>query len=186
MSAEHRFPPKRHGATASYEAMMRPWARLWGLPGLEAGIEVRFDLRLRRVAGRCNPVEGRITLSSALYAASARAFETVLCHEAAHVAAFHLHGRQVQPHGHEWAALVTAAGFRAGSTSTASALGLPTAPNHNRRSTPASATLYIHSCAVCQTTRVARRPVRAWRCAECVAAGLEGRLEISTRPRRLA
>ena len=38
-----------------------------------------------------------------------------------------------------------------------------------------------HWCPVCQSSRKARRPVKAWRCAACVAAGLDGTLEIARR-----
>ena len=47
-----------------------------------------------------------------------------------------------------------------------------------------SAIAYDHWCPVCQSSRQARRPVKAWRCAACVAAGLDGRLEITRRARR--
>jgi ribosomal protein L37AE/L43A len=37
---------------------------------------------------------------------------------------------------------------------------------------------YSHTCPVCQSRRVAGRPVRGWRCARCVEAGLLGNLTI--------
>jgi hypothetical protein len=43
---------------------------------------------------------------------------------------------------------------------------------------------YDHWCPVCQSSRQARRPVKAWRCAACVAVGLDGTLEITRRTRR--
>ena len=42
--------------------------------------------------------------------------------------------------------------------------------------------LYQHRCPVCSASRVARRPVRRWRCRACRESGLEGALEISTQP----
>ena len=38
---------------------------------------------------------------------------------------------------------------------------------------------YLHSCTVCDFHRTARRPMHAWRCAACVAAGLSGELQIT-------
>jgi len=58
----------------------------------------------------------------------------------------------------------------------------PTDQNGERPAKPkAPSPLYDHWCPVCQSSRVGRRPVKAWRCAACVAAGLDGKLEI-TRP----
>ena len=61
-------------------------------------------------------------------------------------------------------------------------------PQQKRQPTPRtqSSFAYDHWCPVCQSSRQARRPVKAWRCAACVAAGLDGRLEITRRTRRPA
>jgi predicted SprT family Zn-dependent metalloprotease len=162
---------------------MRPWARRWGLPGLEEAITVRFDPRLHRSAGRSRPERGEISLHPALAVGPKRAMASVLCHEMAHVAAYQLHGVGVPPHGAEWSALVRQAGHRPAPTARASTLGIPVmaaAASRPEGSQP-SVRQYVHRCPVCQSSRVARRPVRAWRCAECVAAGLEGRLTITVR-----
>jgi ribosomal protein L37AE/L43A len=163
---------------------MRPWARRWGLPGIEDALDVRFDARLRRSLGRCQPQGGRISLHPSLGSAPRRSLAQVLCHEAAHVAAYVLHGERVQPHGAEWLALVSAAGYAPIRRATASTLGvsIPEASRRNGSGYENSRTTrltVVHRCPVCQTVRLARRPVRAWRCAECVAAGLEGRLVIT-------
>ena len=34
--------------------------------------------------------------------------------------------------------------------------------------------VYVHRCAVCQAFRAERRLMSRWRCAACVASGLEG------------
>jgi hypothetical protein len=49
---------------------------------------------------------------------------------------------------------------------------------------PQPSITYDHWCPVCQSSRQARRPVKAWRCAACVTAGLDGTLEITRRARR--
>jgi predicted SprT family Zn-dependent metalloprotease len=166
--------------------LVRPWAALWGLPGIEDALQVRFDARLRRSLGRCQPHEGRISLNPSLGSAPRRSLAHVLCHEAAHVAAYVLHGERVRPHGAEWSALVSAAGYAPIRRATASTFGVsipePSRRRQNDSGYAASRTTrltVVHRCPVCQTVRLARRPVRAWRCAECVAAGLEGRLVIT-------
>jgi predicted SprT family Zn-dependent metalloprotease len=119
-------------------------------------------------------------LHPALAEASPREVATVLCHEVAHVAAFHLYGAEVRPHGAEWAALVAAVGHV---PMTAKSFEL--AANRQSAQPPKSRSpsrrSVLHVCPVCQTTRLARRVVHAWRCAECVAAGLNGRLEVTVR-----
>jgi predicted SprT family Zn-dependent metalloprotease len=102
----------------------------------------------------------------------------VLCHEVAHLAARDLYGHGCQPHGREWVALVRAAGFDPRRRIPWSAPSPPaqrTAPQRRQ---------YIHRCPVCHLQRIALRPVRRWRCAACVEAGLPGRLEISSQPIR--
>jgi predicted SprT family Zn-dependent metalloprotease len=176
-----RMPPsaQSHSKAANFAALMRPWTKRWGLPGLEDGVSVHYDPRLRRSIGRCRPHDGEISLHPALADAPSSALATVLCHELAHVAAYQLYGAEVRPHGEEWAALVSIAGHRPSASVRATALGIEASgrrfsPRPRRRT-------YVHRCPVCQTTRLARRPVHTWRCAECAAAGLEGRLTITPR-----
>jgi hypothetical protein len=59
-------------------------------------------------------------------------------------------------------------------------------PQHKQQPKPKTppSIAYDHWCPVCQSSRQARRPVKAWRCAACVAAGLDGKLEITRRTRR--
>jgi hypothetical protein len=173
-----------NAAAHEFVAVIRPWAIRWGLPGLEDGIHVRFDARLRGSLARCRPEQGTVALHSTLRAQSKAAIAPVLCHEAAHVAAYHLYGGAVRPHGMEWRTLVEAAGFSPFTRIRPSELGLPATlgaqrspmyPDEQRR--PSRST-FRHYCEVCHMSRSAMGPVSAWRCAECVAAGLEGRLTI--------
>lgn len=182
MSTPYLRPSKMPKESADFSALIRPWAAKWGLPGLELGIRVRFHPQLQGALGRCQPEKGSISLHVALRNASASDLATVLCHEAAHIAAYHLHGRRINGHQSEWRELVIAADDVAQSAARRDDFDLSSWPgppvvvkrNRSRRSV-------LHRCPVCQTTRKARRPVRSWRCAECVAAGLEGRLHITER-----
>lgn len=160
------------------ERLIRPWAMRWGLPGLEHGVTVSFDPRIRRSLGRCSPGRGRITLHPALRTAPPKRLAEVLCHEVAHVAAFALFGPTVRPHGAEWAALVSQAGYAPATR----AKPISEAHRKSVRAVRASRAEYEHRCPVCQSVRFARRAVRGWRCAECVSAGLSGTMNITRRP----
>jgi SprT protein len=147
---------------------VRRWTRLWGVRGLDRHLCIEWSPRLRRSLGRAFPDHDLVRLSPALLSAPRSRLLETLCHELAHLAVRRLHGYHRRPHGPEWSRLVRAAGF----PPHAQARGMETGPPRLR------ATRYLHRCEVCHARRVARRPVRRWRCAECVAAGLDGKLEI--------
>lgn len=151
------------------------WARLWGVPGLEDMVTLTFSPRLRRSLGRCRPATGRITLQSALRDAPPAALLEVLCHEAAHVAAHRIAGPEAKPHGPEWRRLVEAAGYEA----SVRRMEATASPARAGDGTPPGRLVYEHRCPVCQTARFARRPVPAWRCAECLDAGLSGEMIVT-------
>ena len=152
------------------------WEATWQIDGLAARIEVRAGPRLRRSLGRCQPAQGLIRLAPAVLEGPHSFFEEVLCHEAAHVGVFLLHGSCAKPHGRQWRQLMEQAGY-------APRTRIPEAslPDSVRRASQ-PAVHYLHRCRVCHASRTARRPVRQWRCAACVAAGLDGRIEIVSRP----
>lgn len=152
------------------QRLLQQWSHRWGVPGLEFAVAVTVSGRLRRSLGRCHPNRGTIDLRPDVLSAPRKTFDAVLCHEAAHIAGFLLHGRTVRPHGPEWAALVTAAGF-----DPVVRMGPPSIKPHRPRP---PGYRFEHRCPVCQTTRLARRRMRGWRCAECVEAGLDGAMEI--------
>lgn len=160
-------------AEAEFAPLIRTWAHLWRVAGLETQVTVAFSQRLRRSLGRCAPAAGRVVLHPSLRDAEPSRLDEVLCHEVAHVAAYRLYGRAVRPHGPEWRQLVELAGYHA-------AVRAP-GPARLQRHTPTrQATLsYEHRCPVCHSARLARRPVRRWRCAECVAAGLDGEMLVT-------
>ncbi|MDX2056566.1 MAG: SprT-like domain-containing protein, partial [Gemmatimonadales bacterium] len=116
------------------------------------------------------PARGLITLRPDLDSA----FDAALCHEAAHVAAFVLHGRTVRPHGAEWASLVAAVGF--------DPVVRARVPGARRQPGRPIGYRFEHRCPVCQSVRLARRRITTWRCAECVEAGLEGVMDIRPYP----
>lgn len=154
-------------------------ARLWQCREL-VSVSCVVNDRLSTCLGRCRPAGSVVELSPRLFGREWRLRGEVLCHEAAHIAVRTLRGSSASPHGREWQALMQRAGFRPRAK-------VPTSRVAARKSTPGRPPapgapprfLYQHRCAVCQFTRVARRAVPHWRCAACVAAGLDGALIIT-------
>ena len=153
--------------TLDFRAALARWASQWECPALEC-VELRFSARLKRSWGRAYPKTGRIVLARALLE-HRQLGERVLCHEAAHVAAYREVGCHEPPHGPTWRRLVTAAGHE---PELSCGPALPRAVESN-------SARYLHRCEVCSFTRIARRPVPRWRCADCVTAGLGGELTVS-------
>ena len=159
-----------------FDSLVRQWADSWSVPLLAETIKVESSPRLRRSLGRCNPQTGAIRLHPALLAEPEGLLKEVLCHEAAHVAVYLLHGDSVRAHGSEWARLMKVAGFEPRARKRLDQLSR----GFQRVIRPR--VLYRHGCPVCGAQRLARRAVRRWRCRACLESGLEGRLEISTQP----
>jgi len=168
----HQRLTRRSGAPPIRQLaqMVRPWAMRWGISGLERQLSIRLSTRMTRSLGRCTPAKGSITLRSGL---SRSRLPGVLCHEAAHVAAFRLHGPSIRPHGAEWAALVSAAGFEP----MVREFGSCIARSANKRA-HSPRFRYAHTCTVCQSIRWAQRPMARWRCTECTESGLPGDMTI--------
>jgi predicted SprT family Zn-dependent metalloprotease len=156
------------------------WERAWDTPGLANGLTVTFSTRLRRTLGRAVPARGAVVLHALLRDAPAERLLEVLCHEVAHIVAFRraraAGARRAPPHGEAWAALVRAAGYE---PATRAARPEGAAPHRPARR---AGLRVAHVCPVCHSRRLARRVVPGWRCAACVAVGLEGRLEIVRLP----
>lgn len=151
---------------------LEPWFELWGLDSVAEQIEIEFSSRMTQSLGRCYPNRSLIRLAERLRNEPPAVLDEVLCHEAAHLAAFWLHGPAAKPHGKEWQDLVSLAGYRPGTKLQVDA---------DSPATRAGSVRYLHRCPVCQSSRVARRPMRRWRCTTCLDAGLDGCLEISSR-----
>lgn len=94
---------------------LRSWLKedmaVWGLRSMADEIEVRINTRMTRSLGNARPVEKRVTLAAWLMTRPEELICEVLCHEAAHIAVFTLHGRGCRPHGKEWKDLMVRAGF---------------------------------------------------------------------------
>ncbi len=166
------------------EQVLRRLGALWGLRSL-GGIDVVPNARLTRTLGRLVARPWRIELGPRGLGRD-ETLREVVTHEAAHAAA--RDGAEHQaPHGPEWRALMARAGYPKARGARwrchREATGTPQR-EHTPKPRAAPPTLYDHWCAVCQSSRVGRRPVKAWRCAACVAAGLDGALEITRRTAR--
>jgi predicted SprT family Zn-dependent metalloprotease len=153
------------------------WCRTWRVPGLTRRLTIEFSPRMRTSLGSCDPHSNTIRLAAWLLNAPRELLDEALCHEAAHAAVVELYGRKVRPHAPEWRALMTAAGFEP-------RVRLPREllPRSVQRATRSRAPAYEHCCTVCHAFRIARRPMRNWRCARCIDAGLSGTLDIVSRP----
>ena len=97
---------------SNYAQVLADWAGSWRTPQLPGLVEVTFSRRMTRSLGRVHPATGVICLSARLQAAPRDLLLEVLCHEAAHVAAYQIHGPQAKPRGPEWRDLVRRAGYQ--------------------------------------------------------------------------
>lgn len=146
--------------------------QLWSLESGSLRPIVRVNPRLRRARGRCVPASRTVELRPDVTTGSANELRRVFCHELAHLAVHRLYGPSAKPHGQEWRALMQAAGY----PPVASLCRVITGQGADRR---LSSSQFEHRCPVCQMVRLARRRVSAWRCANCVAAGLPGELIVT-------
>jgi SprT protein len=155
-------------SAAKIEALILKFCALWGVEEIQDDIQLQFSTRFTRSLGRTQPRNKVIRLNSELCTELSDFLDEVICHELAHVAAVHLHGDSIKPHGEEWSALVRLAGFEPyirlqvnGKSSIGKA----------RRS-------FRHYCLVCHSERIGRMRMTRWRCKACVASGLSGELQI--------
>jgi len=149
------------------------WADVWGVPGLEARVDVSFSRRFRTSLGRCYPASREVRLAAFLLDGPDALLQETLCHELAHAAVYELHGRSARPHGREWRELMRVAGFEPRARVPAALLD-GVAPALTR----GAQKLWEHHCPVCRASHVARTSARRWRCAACFGAGRAGKLVI--------
>jgi predicted SprT family Zn-dependent metalloprotease len=159
------------GRDVDFAPLVARYTTLWSMPSLAQTTSIQFSSRLRRSWGRTNLDRRTITLAAELEQ-DPSLLESVLCHELAHIAAHELVGRSERPHGPTWQRLVREAGqqpvIRLRVTN-------PAQPSVR----PAARVRFLHRCLVCDFSRMAGKPMTAWRCADCVAAGLDGALTIT-------
>jgi predicted SprT family Zn-dependent metalloprotease len=148
-------------------------AAAWSLPALR-DVSIVTSSRMRTSLGLFDPRRRQIRLAAFLEAATPTLYREVVLHELAHSAVHLAHGRGPRPHGREWRAYMDAVGLRP-------RVRLPRQdvehllPARTRR----PRTGWRHHCPKCRASRVAGRPVRRWRCGTCLAAGRDGKLEIT-------
>lgn len=156
---------------------MQPWLQhceaAWSLPRLADGVTIEISSRLHRSLGRCYPERRIIRLAPFLFAERADLLPEVVCHEVAHLAVFDAHRRGQRPHGAAWRELMRQAGYTPRVRVRLEPTDLEIAKERSRMRV-----LYEHRCPVCQMRRLFPRPIRRWRCRECVTDGLTGELTI--------
>lgn len=103
--------PIRKQLSVDIHRALQSWCHVWGADDLAAQITVEFSSRMTRSLGRCYPERNLIRIAQFVLEDSDALVQEVLCHEAAHLAAYHLHGTSIRPHGPEWKALMLAAGY---------------------------------------------------------------------------
>jgi predicted SprT family Zn-dependent metalloprotease len=157
---------------AALSALIVVWLGAWRVPELADRISLSYSRRLRRSLGRCQPERAEIRLASWLVAAPREILEEVVCHELAHAANWTLHGAKVRPHGPEWRALMSSAGFEPRARLPGEALPASLRV-HTQPRLP-----FLHRCPNCNATRQGRLARPDWRCAGCMRAGRGGRLII--------
>lgn len=128
----------------------------WRVP--DTSVEIQWNGRLSTTAGRAFVRGGRIELNPRLLAQSPDYIDTVLAHEAAHVAAFRLFGKHIRAHGRQWRSLMRLAGQEPNVTHK-----LPVDDIRRRRR---SRYWYLRMCGGCGSRSVAEQ-VRYGRCASC-------------------
>ena len=158
---------------ATYATWLSDWAAAWDVPELPARVRIVFSQRLQSSLGRCAASAGLIRLNPGLLEGPPEALREVVCHEAAHVATWLLHGRRARAHGREWKELMQRSGYEPRVRWPETAVPEPV---RTRRGRPF---VYVHTCPVCRAHWIARRTSSAWRCAICRGAGREGRLMVS-------
>lgn len=159
---------KRPSPALVCRAPLRSWARLWGQPSI-ARLSVSENSRLRSTLARWRVGSHLIEVSHRVRRYGHLTPAEIACHEAAHVVVWERHGRSARPHGPEWAALMKAAGFEPKATA------IRCGERARRARTGA---IFRHFCPVCHFSKRAKRIMQRWRCPECRAIGLEGKLKV--------
>jgi len=145
---------------------------LWNVGAAVRPFVVTSSRRLTQSVARTYPERAVIRVCHRLLADYTHLVPEVICHESAHLAVYWKHGPHARPHGPEWAALITVAGFEPRRKLFLTEFGVT-----SEIEIPTSSQ-YLHRCMVCQSSRLARRPNVRWRCGRCIELGLPGELTI--------
>lgn len=170
----------------SVQRILRGLGALWQAPA-HAHMGVVLNSRLSRTLARLVGRQHRIELGPQALVSSKRLRE-VVTNEGAHAALAERGAPKHQgPHGSEWRELMALGGYphaRGARWRCRTTAADRKQPARQPKPAGSPAALYDHWCPVCQSSRLGRRPVNAWRCASCVAVGLDGKLEITRRTKR--
>ena len=158
----------------NYTSALKKWAGLWRTPDLPERVRISFSSRLRKSLGRVRRQSGVITLNAGLMAAPRRIVLEVLCHEAAHIAAFLLHGLRAKPHGPEWRELVATAGYQP--TTELKCRWVP------QTTAKAPAPRHHYRCPSCQADYFVRGRDSRLHCSACLRTGVTVRLDLISPP----
>ncbi len=142
-------------------------ARVWRHARISR-LDVTVNPNLRSTLARWMPPSNVLEISARVKSRGAQALREIITHEAAHVVVWDRSGRAVRPHGQEWSALMRAAGSEPRATLVRCGYRIGSRDNVRIR----------HFCSVCHFSRFAKRRMPRWRCPECRAIGLEGKLEV--------
>ena len=137
----------------------------------QLAFRVEWSSRLKRNLAITYPVRNIIRVTTELASPSNQCLlPEVLTHEIAHLEAYRLVQRKENPHGDTWKKIMASEGFEPRTR-----LSLVTNSITGRVN---KRVIYLHTCPICSSTRVAKKPINSWRCSSCVDAGLDGRLSI--------
>ena len=150
---------------SSYHKVLSKWAKVWRTPDLPRRVSISFSKRMRNSLGRARPKSGMITVNAKCASASRAFLLEVICHEAAHVAAYMLYGLRTKPHGPEWAQLLRAAGYQP-STSLKACEWKELAPSR------VLAHRHHYFCPICQADLYVTRKNSRLHCNTCFSAGV--------------
>ena len=149
--------------------VLTDWAAVWCTPQLPRQVVVTFSQRMTKSLGRVRPAAGVIRLNARLQFAPCELLIEVLCHEAAHVAVYLIHGPHAKPHGPEWRALVQRAGYQP-TTKLAHPLLPAPRPGLHWTGSPRPVVRHRYRCPICQHDYFVRRKSSRLYCNLCHSA----------------
>lgn len=148
-------------------ALLVELAKVWRNPGVSR-LQILVNPNFKSTIARWLSPSGVLEISPSAESRGATEFCEIISHEAAHFVVWYQSGSAARPHGPEWAALMRAAGFEPRATLVRC--------GHRRGGD--DRIRIRHFCTVCHFSKFAKRRMPHWRCPECRAIGLEGKLKM--------